>query len=208
MVWHTVPSAVQLLFPKRLWKGDSAGNQVYLTFDDGPVPEVTDFVLDELAKRDQKATFFMVGDNLRKFPDLGKAVLQGGHRIGNHTNNHLNGWKTQDESYLKNIEAFDEVLGKTLGIQTQLFRPPYGLMRNAQAKKVLESKRIVMWNVLTGDYDTSLDSATILTKTVRNTQNGSIIVFHDQQKTKGILRKTLPSFLDFLGENDFKTSFL
>lgn len=208
MVWHSVPSAVQLLFPKRLWKGESADRQVYLTFDDGPVPDITDFVLNELAKRNQKATFFMVGDNLRKFPELGKAVLQSGHTIGNHTHNHLNGWKTTNEAYFKNVEAFDQILEKTLGIQTDLFRPPYGLLSSYQAKKVSDSKRIVMWNVLSGDYDIDLNPNHVLSKTQQHTRAGSIIVFHDQQKTKSVLKAILPDFLDFLHENNFRTNFL
>ncbi|SDA85846.1 Peptidoglycan/xylan/chitin deacetylase, PgdA/CDA1 family [Algoriphagus alkaliphilus] len=208
MVWHTVPRAVQLLFPKRVWKGDSSDKRVYLTFDDGPVPGVTDFVLNELAIRDQKATFFMVGDNLQKFPKLGNEVLEQGHRIGNHTHNHLNGWKTNDAVYLKNIQAFDQVLDTTLGVKTQLFRPPYGLMRDSQAKAVMQSKDVVMWNVLSGDFDLSIEPSRLLTKSIQNTRSGSIILFHDQQKTKEILRKLLPDFLDFLGSNGFKTSLL
>lgn len=208
MVFHTVPRAVQLLFPKRVWKGDSSDRRVYLTFDDGPVPGVTDFVLNELAIRDQKATFFMVGDNLQKFPILGKEVLEHGHRIGNHTHNHLNGWKTKDAVYLQNIQTFDQVLATTLGVQTKLFRPPYGLMRNSQAKAVLESKNVVMWNVLSGDYVSSVKPSQVLTKSIENTRSGSIILFHDQHKTREVLRKLLPDFLDFLQSNGYRTSHL
>lgn len=150
----------------------------------------------------------MVGDNLCKFPELGKDVLQSGHRIGNHTHNHLNGWKTPNEAYLKNVEGFDQILEKTLGIQTDLFRPPYGMMRNDQAKKVLETKRIVMWNLLSGDYNIKFNPDHVLSKTQQHTRAGSIIVFHDQQKTKSVLKTILPEFLDFLLENDFRTSFL
>lgn len=208
MVWHTVPRPVQLFFPKRIWSGEASGNQVYLTFDDGPVPGVTDFVLNELAKRNQKATFFMVGDNLRKYPTLGKEVLESGHAIGNHTHNHLNGWKTNDSAYFKNITAFDQLLDTTLGIQTDLFRPPYGLIRSSQAKKVLNTKKLVMWNVLSGDYDKMIAPSRVLTKSVTHTRSGSIILFHDQQKTKDVIRKVLPSYLDFLIEKGFKTSLL
>lgn len=208
MVWHTVPKAVHLFFPKRIWTGDGSEQQVYLTFDDGPVPGVTDYVLGELAKRGQKATFFMVGDNLKKYPTLGKEVLEAGHRIGNHTYHHLNGWKTDDELYLKNILAFDKELETSLGIQTKLFRPPYGLMKNSQAKKVLETKKLIMWNVLSGDYDPALDPSRILSKCVQNTRAGSIILFHDQLKTKDVIRQVLPDYLDFLLEKGYQTRLL
>ncbi|MFN3996938.1 polysaccharide deacetylase family protein [Algoriphagus sp.] len=208
MVWHTVPRPVQLFFPKRIWSGDASDDQVYLTFDDGPVPGVTDFVLNELAKRNQNATFFMVGDNLRKNPILGKEVLESGHAIGNHTLNHLNGWKTDDSVYLQNIQAFDEVLDATLGIQTGLFRPPYGLIRSSQAKNVMNTKKLIMWNVLSGDYDNFISSSRVLTKSIKHTRAGSIILFHDQLKTKDVIRKILPTYLDFLIEKGFKTSLL
>lgn len=208
MVWHTIPKAVQLIFPKRIWSGDGSESQVYLTFDDGPVPGVTDFVLNELAKRGQKATFFMVGDNLRKYRSLGSEVVESGNQIGNHTYNHLNGWKTSDENYLKNIHSFDQELETLLGIQTSLFRPPYGLIKNSQAKVILKSKKLVMWNLLSGDYDRKLIPSRILSKSMNNTTPGSIVLFHDQQKTKEIIRKILPNYLDFLIEKGFKTGLL
>lgn len=208
MVWHTVPRAVQLLFPKRTWEGDPRTNRVYLTFDDGPVPGVTDFVLNELAKRGQQATFFMVGDNIKKHPELAKAVLDAGHGIGNHTFNHLNGWKTPDRDYLENIRTFDHFLEQKLGIQTALFRPPYGLMKNSQAKEVLKIKKIVMWNVLSGDYDPSIVASRVLVESRKNTRAGSIVLFHDQQKTREVLPKVLPRFLDFLGESGLEAALL
>jgi peptidoglycan/xylan/chitin deacetylase (PgdA/CDA1 family) len=208
MVWHTVPRSVQLLFPKRIWKGDPSGNRVYLSFDDGPVPGVTDYVLNELARRGQKATFFMVGDNIRKHANLAKEVLQAGHGFGNHTYHHRNGWNTPDQEYLDNVWAFDQIAMQNLGVQTALFRPPYGLVKLSQAKFLLQSKKIVMWNVLSGDYDSSLDASRILGKTVQNTRPGSIVLFHDQQKTREVLPKVLPRFLDFLMEKGFETALL
>ncbi len=208
MVWHTVPRFVQLFFPRRIWTGEPSENRIYLTFDDGPVPGVTDYVLNELAKRGQKATFFMVGDNVRKHTELAKEVLGAGHRIGNHTYNHLNGWKTPDKDYLENVQAFDETVGNLLGVQTDLFRPPYGLMKSSQAKSLLESKRILMWNVLSGDYDPSLSSSRIKDETIANTRAGSLVLFHDQQKTMEVLPKILPAYLDFLVERGFETALL
>jgi peptidoglycan-N-acetylglucosamine deacetylase len=208
MVWHTVPRPVQLFFPKRIWSGEASGNQVYLTFDDGPVPCVTDFVLNELAKRNQQATFFMVGDNLRKFPSLGKGVLESGHAIGNHTHNHLNGWETEHLAYLKNIRTCDQVLDSLLGIQTDLFRPPYGLIRSSQAENILNTKKLVMWNVLSGDYAKTIPPSRVLEKSINHTRAGSIILFHDQLKTKDVICQILPRYLDFLMENGFQTSLL
>lgn len=208
MVWHTVPRPVQMLFPKRTWEGDTLGNRVHLTFDDGPVVGVTDYVLNELAKRNQKATFFMVGDNIQKHPQLAGEVLNSGHGIGNHTFNHLNGWKTSDSDYLNNVLAFDRILEEKLGVRTVFFRPPYGSLKSSQAQCILESKKIVMWNVLSGDYDRSISPARILDKTKENTRSGSIVVFHDQQKTREVLPRVLPEFLDFLIERGLETSLL
>ncbi|OOG75280.1 polysaccharide deacetylase family protein [Algoriphagus sp. A40] len=208
MVWHTVPALIQSLFPKRIWEGDATGNRVYLTFDDGPVPGVTDYVLEELACRGQKATFFMVGDNIQKHPALAREVLEAGNGIGNHTFHHLNGWKTSLTEYLENIRDFDRIAADRLGIQTQLFRPPYGMISRSQAKVVLETKKIVMWNVLTGDYERGIDPEVILAKSIQLIQSGSIVVLHDQQKTQEILPKFLPDFLDFLSEREFETALL
>ena len=150
----------------------------------------------------------MVGDNIQKHTSLAKEVLAAGHRVGNHTFNHRYGWKTPDADYLVNIRNFDEVLGERLGIQTDLYRPPYGLMKSSQAKVVLGSKRIVMWNVLSGDYDQSISSPRILEESKRNTVSGSIVLFHDQQKTQEVLPKILPEFLDFLIERRLETALL
>lgn len=208
MVWHTVPRIVQRFFPNRTWAGDPFGDKVYLTFDDGPVPGVTDYVLNELAKRNQKATFFMVGDNVRKHAMLAGEVATQGHQIGNHTFNHLKGWNTSDSEYLENVGKCDLILEEKLGLHTGLFRPPYGLIRNSQAQVILKSKKIIMWNVLSGDYDRSIPDTDVLKKSIKNTRSGSILLFHDQLKTREVLRKVLPDFLDFLTERGFKTSFL
>jgi peptidoglycan/xylan/chitin deacetylase (PgdA/CDA1 family) len=208
MVWHSVPAVIQGIFPKRIWKGDDAGDQVYLTFDDGPVPQVTDYVLNQLAKRNHQATFFMVGDNIRKHPELAADVLTAGHRIGNHTFHHLNGWKTPDSAYLENVCHFDSMVEDKFGFRPDLFRPPYGLVKNSQAKVLLTSKKLIMWNVLTGDYDPTISSSVILKNTKKITRAGSIILFHDQEKTRGILPKILPDYLDFLSERGFKTALL
>ncbi|PZX56560.1 polysaccharide deacetylase family protein [Algoriphagus chordae] len=208
MIWHTVPALVQRLFPDRIWRKDAGENTVYLTFDDGPVPGVTDYVLQQLAKRNQKATFFVVGDNVRKYPELAQEIISAGHAIGNHTYNHLNGWKTEKSIYLDNIERCDRMLEDVVGMKPKLFRPPYGLVKSSQAAEISKFHQIVMWNMLSGDYDHKLKSEKVLSKSIRHTKEGSIVLFHDQLKTKELLPKILPQYLDFILENGWKTAVL
>ncbi|MFC5625921.1 polysaccharide deacetylase family protein [Algoriphagus winogradskyi] len=208
MILHTVPKLFQMLYPKRIWKKSEPENTIFLTFDDGPVPGVTDFVLEELAKRNQKATFFVVGDNVRKNPLLAQTIISSGHKLGNHTFNHLNGWKTEKSVYLDNIELCDRTLQDVLGIKTKLFRPPYGLIKSSQAVEVSRFHEIVMWTMLSGDYDQSLKSELVLRKSIQHTKEGCIAVFHDQIKTKALLPKILPQYLDYIREMGWKTELL
>jgi peptidoglycan/xylan/chitin deacetylase (PgdA/CDA1 family) len=205
---HRVPRWVQHFFPDRKWRGIEGNMLVYLTFDDGPVPGITDFVLNELAKRNQKATFFMVGDNVRKHTSLATEVLQNGHQIGNHTYHHLHGLKTSKKVYLENVKACDRILEEKLGKSTLLFRPPYGMISPWQAGELQKVKEIVMWTLLTGDYDRSISPQVVLNDSKRMTSEASIIVFHDQQKTDGHLQRILPGYLDFLEGEGFKTGIL
>ena len=145
---HTSPFWLRAIYPKFLWRMSANAKVIYLTFDDGPIPEVTEFVLDTLESHHAKATFFCIGDNVRKYPEIFEKIISEGHSVGNHTHNHLNGWNTSDEMYLLNIAQCAECLG----IETNLFRPPYGRIRKAQADKILPVKMIVMWDVLTGDF--------------------------------------------------------
>lgn len=207
MVWHTVPKIIQRLFPKRVWEVDKEQNSVFLTFDDGPVPGVTDFVLEELDKRGQKANFFMVGANVQKHAELAKAVITSGHRIGNHTFNHLNGWKSTDADYLKNVEECQVALNE-IGVETKLFRPPYGMMKRSQAKELGKTYKLIMWSMLSGDYNPRLDPDLVLNKSIKFTKPGRIMVFHDQQKTRGLLPKILPTYLDFIEDQGWKTGLL
>lgn len=208
MVWHTVPTLFQRFFPERIWNGSPEDNRIYLTFDDGPVPGVTEFVLDELAKRNQVATFFVVGDNVRKYPELALRILESGHQIGNHTFNHLNGWKTDQTTYLKNVELCQETLRELLGFEARLFRPPYGLMTRAQAKLVKKTHQTIMWSVLSGDYDEQLGSRQILEKTKIHSGPGKIVVFHDQEKTAKVLPNFLPNYLDYILDQGWSTATL
>lgn len=208
MIWHTVPGIVQRFLPDRLWHKNPKEHCIYLTFDDGPVPGVTDYVLQELARRDQKATFFVVGDNVRKYPTIALELLSEGHGIGNHTFNHLNGWKTDKSVYLENITKCDKVLGDVLGISTKLFRPPYGMITSSQALEVCRTRQLVMWNMLSGDYDQKVSPQYVLKKSIQHTKAGSIVIFHDQIKTKERLPKILPQYLDYIQKMGFKTGIL
>lgn len=208
MIFHSVPKAVQILFPNRKWNGDPSGNQVYLTFDDGPVPGVTDYVLEQLRIRNQKATFFMVGDNVRKNPELARTVMEEGHLIGNHTFHHLKGFRSSQEEYLRDFQKAEEIFQEVLGTGTRIFRPPYGSMTPLQSSPIRQSHEIIMWNVLSGDYDPKANPEKILLETKNRTQAGCIVVFHDQEKTAEVLPKILPDYLDFLEAKNFRTSLL
>lgn len=194
------PFWLRWLYPTLLWKKPGSSNIIYLTFDDGPIPEVTPFVLEVLRQFDAKATFFCIGDNIRKHPEIFNEVLKAGHSVGNHTFNHLNGWKTEDETYLSNFSLCQKQLN------TNLFRPPYGRIKRSQIHKLKESNpdlKIVMWDVLSGDFDQKLDPDKCLRQTVEATCPGSIIVFHDSLKAFRILQDVLPKALEFWKKKGF-----
>lgn len=198
MYLHKTPTLVRLFFPQFWWKRRTDENIIYLTFDDGPIPGVTDWVLETLRPYNAKATFFCVGQNIQKHPDVYQRVLTQGHAVGNHTFHHLNGWKTRPEPYLENIRACDESLA--LDFQSNaskpLFRPPYGRLTRQQSKLIREQYQIVMWDVLSGDFDRSLSPVLCLRKTIAHTQRGSIVTFHDSVKAKENLEYVLPRYLD------------
>ncbi|MCH6198791.1 polysaccharide deacetylase family protein [Aquiflexum sp. LQ15W] len=209
MVWmHHVPSLIPKVFDKFIWNKNRDEKNLYLTFDDGPVPGITDFVLNELSKRDMKATFFMVGANVEKHPNLAKEVLQAGNGIGNHTFNHLDGYRNPDALYLENIEKCQKILQDTLEVSPVNFRPPYGKISKSQSKLVLSNHQIVMWDVLSGDYDPEQSIEKCLYKTMKYSRNGSIVLFHDQQKTEWVVKKVLPDYLDFIKDKGFQTGLL
>jgi peptidoglycan/xylan/chitin deacetylase (PgdA/CDA1 family) len=209
MVWiHHVPSLIPKVFDKFIWNKNRDEKTIYLTFDDGPVPGITDFVLNELSKRDMKATFFMVGANVEKHPNLAKEVLQAGNGIGNHTFNHLDGYRNPDALYLENIEKCQKILQDTLDVSPVNFRPPYGKISKTQSKFVLPKYQIIMWDVLSGDYDPDQSPVRCLSKTIQYSRNGSIVLFHDQQKTERVVKKVLPDYLDFIIDKGFQTGLL
>jgi len=209
MVWmHHVPALVPKIFSKFVWNKSRDEKTIYLTFDDGPVPGITDFVLHELSKRGLKATFFMVGANVEKHPNLAKEVLQAGNGIGNHTFHHVDGHRTPDSIYMEEIGKCQKMLHDTLQINAVNFRPPYGKITKTQSKLVLEKHQIIMWDVLSGDYDPNQSPEKCLSKSIQYSKNGSIVLFHDQQKTEIVVKKVLPDYLDFIKDSGFQTALL
>lgn len=194
MYLHYYNWVFEFLFPNRTWKKEVEEKVIYLTFDDGPVPVVTEFVLDELAKVNAKATFFCVGDNILKYPFVYHRLLNEGHRSANHTFNHLKGVLYTTQEFVDNIDKCDAYI-QDQRKDLRLFRPPYGRMTRRQVKSLQNKYEIVMWSVLSGDFDSKLSKDKCLSKTINHTQQGSIVVFHDSVKTFTKLRWVLPRYL-------------
>lgn len=184
------PQLIQKLFPNYTWRVPSEEKTVYLTFDDGPIPTVTPWVLEQLAAYDAKATFFCVGDNIEKHPAIFDQVLEGGHAVGNHTNNHLNGWATDNIPYFHNIRHCARKMDSVL------FRPPYGRIKPKQAQFIQRHYRIVMWDVLSGDFDPKISAEQCLKNIINNVRPGSIVVMHDSLKAEDKLSYVLPRVLE------------
>lgn len=195
MVPHKTPAILQKIMPSRLWRVKTDRKVLYLTFDDGPIPNLTEWVLDELKEKKISATFFCVGANIEKHPKILRRIISEGHAIGNHTQHHLNGWKTPTDAYIDNITDCQSVLAKHQ-ITTNLFRPPYGRLR-WQQKKRLSHLQVVMWDVLSKDYSQTLAKEEVLEESIRATENGSIVVFHDNLKAEENLRYALPRYIDY-----------
>ena len=180
------------LYPRATWRMDRNEKAVYLTFDDGPIPEATPFILDTLSQYGIKATFFMVGDNVRKYPELYNKVVAAGHRIGNHTFNHIGGFRHTITTYKANADKADQLL------HTDLFRPPHGWMRWDQYIWLRRKYRIVMWDLVTRDYSKWMTAEDVLNNVKRYTRNGSIITFHDSIKSIDKLHYALPEAIKWL----------
>ncbi|WP_289022554.1 polysaccharide deacetylase family protein [uncultured Salegentibacter sp.] len=239
------PFLLRKLYPNRLTRLE-AEKTIYLSFDDGPIPEITPWVLHTLEQYHAKATFFCIGDNIRKNPKIFQQILKGGHRVGNHTFNHLNGWKTKTDAYVNNVLKAEESLlenrgekrdnrekrketesknkkGKTRNHETgeqnpqlatqnfqsqslnlKLFRPPYGKIKNSQAAELVKQHyKIVMWDVISGDFDHRISKEKCLSNVLKNTSEGSIIVFHDSIKASEHLKYVLPKVLKHYTEKGF-----
>jgi len=227
--WTKTPKTVKKLLRNFIWEVPNSNNTIYLTFDDGPIPEVTEWVLDVLKKEKIKATFFCIGDNIQKHPTIYQRILNEGHQTGNHTFNHLNGWTTKTSNYIENFKLCETETEKfqipksnnefevseNLKIQklnsklptsnSQLFRPPYGKMTLSQSKKIQKlGYKIVMWDVLSYDFKPEITAEKCKENVLNNTSVGSIIVFHDSIKAEKTLRKILPEVIQELKNKGFQ----
>lgn len=203
------PKVVKSLFPNYTWDIDTTEKEIYLTFDDGPTPEITAWTLDILNQYSAKATFFCIGANVEKHPDIFKSILENGHTIGNHTQEHIKGWKTATKAYVKNIEKAQKVFESNIQnsefrIQN-LFRPPYGKITPKQGKRLLAlGYNIVMWDVLSFDWDNTVTPEQCFNNVISKVKNGSIIVFHDSVKASNNMQYTLPKVLAYYSKSGYK----
>ena len=191
------PFFYRMLFPETIWRIPGDKKTVYLTFDDGPIPQVTPWVLDVLDFYEVKATFFCVGDNVAGNPNLFQVIRDRGHQVGNHTMNHVKGMSMSPEKYVRNVMNAHDL------IQSRLFRPPHGHMLPGQAKLLKKDFSIIMWDVVTRDYSNKLSGEQVFGNVKRYARNGSIIVFHDSIKAERNLHYALPRTINWLRENGF-----
>ena len=186
------------LYPKALWRMDAKEHSVYLTFDDGPIPESTPFILETLKKYGVKATFFVVGDNVRKYPELYQRILDDGHLVGNHTFNHLGNIRHRLDTYVKNVNKANEL------IHSHYFRPPHGWMRIPAYLWLKRKYTIVMWDLVTRDYSRLLTAEDVVNNVKTYTRNGSIITFHDSLKSIDKLKTALPESIEWMKSEGYK----
>lgn len=191
------PPLIKTIFSDLVWNIDTNDKKVFITFDDGPIPGLTPWVLDVLQDYGFTATFFCVGENVKRYPHIHDRILSEGHIVGNHTFNHLNGWHTDNDDYINNVVLCD------MYTASNLFRPPYGKLKPAQSQAIKQDKTIVMWDILSGDFDINISEEKCLNNVMNNYKSGSIIVFHDNIKAEKKLKYVLPIFLKELADNNF-----
>ena len=202
--WVKTNKWIKKIFNNLVWEIPNSDKKIYLTFDDGPIPEVTEWVLDILKTEDIKATFFCIGDNIRKHPEVYKRILSEGHQTGNHTFNHLNGWKTETNHYIDNFKLCETEILKLNAEHSFLFRPPYGKIKPSQSKAIRQlGYKIIMWDVLSYDFDATISVEKCLENVISNTEQGSIIVFHDSIKAEKNLKYALPKAIQILKDKGF-----
>lgn len=205
--WVKTNWLIRAIFSNYVWQIPNDEKIVYLTFDDGPTTEITEWVLEQLNLFQAKATFFCIGNNIEKYPSIFNSILADGHAIGNHTFNHVKGWKTDTKTYLNEVEKCDEIIQNSSinKLESKLFRPPYGKIKPSQSKLLISKGfQIIMWDVLSEDYDTTVSKEKCLQNVLQNVEPGSIIVFHDSLKAFPNLEYCLPKTLAFLSEKGYK----
>ena len=195
--WVKTPSFFPILFPKIVWRLASKHQKLYLTFDDGPTEEVTYKILSILKREKVPATFFCTGTRVKIHSDIYQKILNNGHSVGNHTMNHINGWKKNKSEYLKDVKEASQY------INSNLFRPPYGKLNILALPSLLKSYKVVVWDVLSGDFDSTLEVNQVIQNVIHNVKSGSILVFHDNKKYKDSTLKALPKVITTLKERGF-----
>ena len=205
LMWVKTNRLIKWIFPKYIWEIPNSDKKIYLTFDDGPIPEVTEWVLELLKKHAIKATFFCIGDNIKKHPELFERVIREGHSIGNHTFNHIKGWDFSKEEYIENALLCEkEMIAKRFNLRSKIFRPPYGKIKPSQSKILRKmGYRIIMWDVLSVDYDKNISPEQCLENITKNTVSGSVIACHDSLKAFKNLEYALPRAIEYLKEKGF-----
>lgn len=205
MYFFRTPDLFKRIYPRAIWHGDRKGKVLYLTFDDGPVPGVTSMVLDILREFGAKATFFCVGDNIRKHPAVFERMINEGHAVGNHTMHHLDGWKFSKQTYLDNIRLCDEEIGKhTHTLSQLLFRPPYGRISAGSYRKISSERKIIMWDVLSYDFSQRISRERALKGAISNTLPGSIVLFHDSERTRDKIYFLISQYIRYFANMDYQ----
>ena len=193
-----IPVFLKYFFPSLLYKKKSSYKTIYLTFDDGPCNSLSPIILDELKKHEAKATFFYLGEEVEKYPLLLKRCIDENHQIGNHTYSHLNGWKTKNNEYYQDIEKANKV------IKSNLFRPPYGRIKPSQINHLKKYYKIIMWDVLSWDFDKETSAEQCFNNIIKNSKSGSIIVLHENEKSAKTVKEVLPKLLSYFSSKGFK----
>lgn len=195
----TIPKVVKSIFPHFVWNIDSTQKTLYLTFDDGPTPEITNWVLDCLKSYNAKATFFCIGNNVELYPEIYNRIIKEGHAVGNHTFNHIKGWNVSTTDYINDVNKASNL------IDSKLFRPPYGRLKPKQGKALIKKGyNIIMWSVLSLDWDKSITLTQCYNNVVKKAVSGNIIVFHDSVKASKKMMFALPKVLEYFTEKGFE----
>ncbi|PCJ00849.1 MAG: polysaccharide deacetylase family protein [Flavobacteriales bacterium] len=191
------PAIVKKYYSKLVWDIPNDENKIYLTFDDGPIPEITEWVLDVLKEHNIQATFFCIGKNVENHTEIFQRILKEGHQVANHSNTHVNGWYAEDSYYLEDIKKCQDKFA------SPLFRPPYGRIKKSQIAEVVKDYKIIMWDVLSGDFDPKTTPENCYINVIKNTKSGSVIVFHDSIKAAENLKYALPKAIEYLLEKGY-----